>query len=519
MSSRPPPGTVGRQVVAQTNAFVMHWNRPSNNSGYVYQYDVILPLWDIGSRQFSLGNKKGTEIIMRLQHTFRVPWDNRPSPNSPQKEVGVRIVFVKRIDVSTLHRLTQGDPDSIRPESDSSTAINMLNLFIQSTPRMSVRPTFGKIVVNADVTIGVILPADNLEKICAEYLHLRGIRYLDNLEESSIKKLRLFLKGVKVDVGLPGHSGKRPKTIKDVVVDVGNIKFDKGMSAGRPHDIVRSPPVILQVAEVLDEAGRLANATMILAILPESAPEPYREIKRFGDITRGVMTQCVKWSRKLASDVQQRRANQYYNNLILKINVKLGGINYMPLNGAMKYLNSLPTMVIGADVSHPAPGSLLPSISALVASMDNRLCKYAASIRVQASRTEIIQDLFEMFKIALTSFYNLHDEYPKRIFVFRDGVSEGEFQTVLDQEVDAMKVISILDVLPETYGSNQATWPELTFIIVGKRHHFRFFGNAEAQDPRGNGNLYSGFVADQDIIHPVYQDFYLQSQPGLKGSV
>lgn len=87
---------------------------------------------------------------------FRVPWENRSSPNRPQKEVAVRVALVKRIDVrsvvicdtfritihwvqlycSTLHRLTQGDPDSIRPESDSSTAINMLNLFIQSTPRM-----------------------------------------------------------------------------------------------------------------------------------------------------------------------------------------------------------------------------------------------------------------------------------------------------------------------------------------------------------------------------------------------
>ena len=33
----------------------------------------------------------------------------------------------------------------------------------------------------------------------------------------------------------------------------------------------------------------------------------------------------------------------------------------------------------------------------------------------------------------------MHGTYPKRIFVFRDGVSEGEFQAVLNEEVDAMK--------------------------------------------------------------------------------
>lgn len=53
----------------------------------------------------------------------------------------------------------------------------------------------------------------------------------------------------------------------------------------------------------------------------------------------------------------------------------------------------------GADVSHPGPGSSLPSIAALVASFDKRMCAYAASIRVQESRTEIIVDLSNMFAV------------------------------------------------------------------------------------------------------------------------
>jgi hypothetical protein len=58
---------------------------------------------------------------------------------------------------------------------------------------------------------------------------------------------------------------------------------------------------------------------------------------------------------------------------------------------------------LGADVSHPGPGSTLPSISALVASVDPWACVYAASIRVQDSRTEIIQDLAEMLMVELVS--------------------------------------------------------------------------------------------------------------------
>ncbi|KAG6909846.1 hypothetical protein DXG01_015119 [Tephrocybe rancida] len=597
MPPRLDPGTVGRKVLADTNAFTLNWKRPSNNAGFVYHYDVILPLWET-TREFTLGNKKGTEIIMRLQQTvrpdifnplgafdgkknlfsfaeyrfkseeFHVPWQGVPS-NRP-KEVSVRVVFVKKIDVSTLHRLTQGDANSIRPESDSSTALNMLNLFIQSTPRMtdprifnaksfftphqkhtspkihplelwrghfqSVRPTPDRIIVNVDVTIGVILPAGNLEQICGEYLHLRSAHEFKAIH---VPRLRLFLKGVKVEVTLPGHSGKRPKTIKDVVLDVGGIKFEKdgerisvadhfalahrytirsgslgvklgsdgvfpmsacrttqqlyknrsspevvrealefsprdpkqrmgtitagwqelrysqssflmgagisvdprplavhgrllpsptisfgknenltpqrqgtwdvmrkqfikpasiaswtvvdfanadpavlnmfvndlgqcmmerGMRLERPRDTVRRSPnadieavCLLSVVsygapkficgrQILREAGRAAEARLILVILPESAPHPYREVKKFGDITQGVATH-QKWSRKLAGDAQQRKANQYQNNLILKINAKLGGINYVPKDPYMDYLKQVPTMVIGIHVS------------------------------------------------------------------------------------------------------------------------------------------------------------------------
>jgi len=38
---------------------------------------------------------------------------------------------------------------------------------------------------------------------------------------------------------------------------------------------------------------RQYNPTFILAILPDPAEEQYRKIKRFGDITQGVATQCV----------------------------------------------------------------------------------------------------------------------------------------------------------------------------------------------------------------------------------
>lgn len=60
-------------------------------------------------------------------------------------------------------------------------------------------------------------------------------------------------------------------------------------------------------------------------------------------------------------------------------------------------------------------------------------------------------------------------------------------------------------------------WPKITFVIVGKRHHIRFFPmNRNEGDP--SGNVPSGTVVDQEVVHPMYRDFYLQSQKGLQGT-
>lgn len=58
-------------------------------------------------------------------------------------------------------------------------------------------------------------------------------------------------------------------------------------------------------------------------------------------------------------------------------------------------------IILGADVSHPGPGSQLPSIASVVASFDRNACQYAASISVQSSRVEVIENFSEMFLVCM----------------------------------------------------------------------------------------------------------------------
>ncbi|KAG6809227.1 hypothetical protein H0H93_016008 [Arthromyces matolae] len=83
----------------------------------------------------------------------------------------------------------------------------------------------------------------------------------------------------------------------------------------------------------------------------------------------------------------------------MRINPKLGGVNAIPDPATVRSISDPknPTIVLGADVIHPAPGSQgRPSFTAVVGNVDSDNAKYIATTRVQTSRQEIIDDLKEM---------------------------------------------------------------------------------------------------------------------------
>lgn len=63
--------------------------------------------------------------------------------------------------------------------------------------------------------------------------------------------------------------------------------------------------------------------------------------------------------------------------------------------------------------------------------MDAHPSRYAATVRVQQHRQEIIQDLASMVKELLIQFYKSTRFKPNRIIFYRDGVSEGQFHQVI----------------------------------------------------------------------------------------
>lgn len=86
---------------------------------------------------------------------------------------------------------------------------------------------------------------------------------------------------------------------------------------------------------------------------------------------------------------------QYCSNVCMKLNAKLGGTTSRCAGKTEKGApgNPIPffktygrTMILGADVSHPSPGSPQASMAALTMSTDADCCRYAAGVQTNGHR-------------------------------------------------------------------------------------------------------------------------------------
>jgi eukaryotic translation initiation factor 2C len=219
--------------------------------------------------------------------------------------------------------------------------------------------------------------------------------------------------------------------------------------------------------------------------------------------------------------VEQRRPEQYIANVLLKINVKLGGHNVrVKMYGAGKddlanpaFLGE-PYIVFGADVSHPAPGAGgRASVAAVVGSKDTNAIQFTGALRNQASRQELIGDMGSMFLDVYRRWFESFQpqRHAKSIIMFRDGVSESEYDQVLAVEVPAIR---------SACWNTCKTKPKITYVIVTKRHHTRFFGGKATRDADldRKGNMVAGTVIDSGLTSTNLWEFYLNSHAGIQGT-
>lgn len=146
----------------------------------------------------------------------------------------------------------------------------------------------------------------------------------------------------------------------------------------------------------------------------------------------------------------------------------------------------------------------------MVASTDKYLAQWPAVLSVQRKRQEMVSDLKQMLisRLEMWRSFN-HGSYPQRILIYRDGVSEGQYQMVKEEELPLLKA-ACTEIYPE------ATSPRITILIVTKRHNTRF-APSNAHDADSTSNCRAGLVVDRTITEARMWNYFQQPHAAIKG--
>lgn len=245
---------------------------------------------------------------------------------------------------------------------------------------------------------------------------------------------------------------------------------------------------------------------LLVVMLPNGVDRIFEFVKFLGDIRYGLLTHCCLTQKFLKEE------QQYYANNAMKVNLKFGGV-CQTLNEPHRLIAGGKTMVVGLDVTHPSPTDheAFPSLAGIVASIDGRLGQWPGEIRAQRRKQEKIEYLKDMMLGRLHRWQqNNNGQLPNNILIFRDGVSEGQFQMVLNEELRLVK-----DAVRVIYKNMT---PNISVLVVSKRHNVRFYPTNSNDWNFKTQNCKPGTIVDRGITRPIYWDWYLQAQAPLQGS-
>ncbi|KAL7797242.1 Piwi domain-containing protein [Trichoderma ceciliae] len=289
-----------------------------------------------------------------------------------------------------------------------------------------------------------------------------------------------------------GHGGNCQTD--PVIVNVpGNIKNNVAQALAHAHN------------QITRERG---YTRLIFVVVQHKNSPHYERLKKSADCRFGILTQVVNGASVASNN------GQYHSNVCMKVNAKLGGSTSRTnppwrLQGTY-FPKDRPTMIVGVDISHAAPGGPSPSVAAMTMSVDRDATKYAAMVETNGYRVEMLTsaNVNFMFGYLCKVWMVAHErQFPKHVIYFRDGVAEGQFAHVIEQEIREIK----------TYFKQVAPGlplPKFTVIVATKRHHIRFF--PERGDR--NGNPLPGTLVEKEVTHPFMYDFYLCSHVAIQGT-
>ncbi|KAL7810164.1 Piwi domain-containing protein [Trichoderma gracile] len=339
----------------------------------------------------------------------------------------------------------------------------------------------------------------------------------------NMRSVRVLKSGTKiqrwtwVNVSTPRS---RPFPVDGSVVNqFGEFLVNMGIAINRSPVPPKNQHVILNAADL--ETDRTLHRMfswleeqkidlMVFILSDKDTTGLYSKLKSFGDCGYGIHTSCLV-ARNFA-----KASPAYFANVGLKINLKAGGTNHK-LREESSLVKEGKSMIVGYDVTHPTnmpikKGNEPPSLVGFVSSIDRDLGQWPALAWEQASKQEMVTDkLADVFKTRLDTWRDHNKgQLPDSIIIYRDGVSEGQFSQVLDQELPSIREACRLKYQARSQ-------PKLTILVSVKRHQTRFYPTS-TNEMSNSGNVINGTVVDRGVTLARYWDFFLTAHEALKGT-
>lgn len=273
-----------------------------------------------------------------------------------------------------------------------------------------------------------------------------------------------------------------------------------------------SMPVPRTEAEFRDKVKNIMTKyNFLVVILPNKDTQLYAWVKKAADVIYGIHTVCVVAEKFLKANPS------YFANVGLKVNLKFGGTNHQVNSPIDLFRGEERTMLVGYDVTHPTNLSAgqspatAPSIVGLVSTIDNNLGQWPAMVWNNPHGQESMTQKFTAkFQTRLELWRRANKSLPKKILIFRDGVSEGQFLMVIRDELPLIRA-----ACAKMYEGGKV--PPITLIVSVKRHQTRFYPTDPGHIDQSKSPK-QGTVVDRGVTNVRYWDFFLQAHASLQGT-
>lgn len=228
-------------------------------------------------------------------------------------------------------------------------------------------------------------------------------------------------------------------------------------------------------SQQLQQLFHQGKPQLLMCVVPNNKADRYSFIKKKCSVENAVPSQVI-----LARNLESKGAMSIATKVVIQLNCKLGGAPWI-VNIPVQHM-----MIIGYDVCHD-PKDKRKSFGATVCSLDKGVSRHFSQVSAHTAGEELSNDFALSIVKGCKAYRQIHNVFPSRLIVYRDGVGEGQINYVYEHEVQM-----IIKMLQDHIYKDQEL--KLTFIIVTKRIQMRIFENGRNPPP--------GTVVDDVITCP-----------------